>query len=84
MMVILKRWPLDEGEVKTLIVVVVKIYGLFRDYRGWPLFASGHLEWPHIVVPLICSGHSQQRPPSLMWPQSFGAATMNAFTFPSR
>ncbi len=29
------------------------------------------------------SGHSQQRPPSLMWPHIVGTATMNAFTFPS-
>ncbi len=33
------------------------------------------------------SGHSQQRPPSLMWPQIFAAATiimiMNAFNSPS-
>ncbi len=28
------------------------------------------------------SGHTQQRPPSLMWPQIFGTATMNAFTSP--
>ncbi len=26
------------------------------------------------------SSHSQQRPPSLMWPQSFVTATMNPFT----
>ena len=26
------------------------------------------------------SGHSQQRPPSLMWPQFFAAATINVFT----
>ncbi len=30
------------------------------------------------------SGHSQQRRPSLMWPQISGAASMNAFTSPSR
>ncbi len=35
------------------------------------------------LVPLLV-GHSQQRPPSLMWPQLFGATTMNAFTSPSR
>ncbi len=29
------------------------------------------------------SGHSHQRPPSLMWPQFFAAATMNAFNSPS-
>ncbi len=29
------------------------------------------------------SSHSQERPPSLMWPQSFGAAIMNAFSPPS-
>ena len=30
------------------------------------------------------SGHSQQRPPSLIWLQMFGAATMNAFSSPPR
>ncbi len=30
------------------------------------------------------SGHSQQRQPSLMWPQCFGTTSMNAFTSPSR
>ncbi len=30
------------------------------------------------------SGHSQGRPPSLMWPEIFVATTMNAFTSPSR
>ncbi len=29
-------------------------------------------------------GHSQQRPPSLMWPQIFVTATMNTVTSPSR
>ncbi len=28
------------------------------------------------------SGHSQQRPPSLMWPQIFATATMNVFILP--
>ncbi len=28
--------------------------------------------------------HSQERPPSLMWPEIFVATTMNAFTSPSR
>ncbi len=30
------------------------------------------------------SGHSQQRPPSLVRPQIFVATTINVFTFPSR
>ncbi len=30
------------------------------------------------------SGHSQERPPTLMWPEIFGPTTINAFTFPSR
>ncbi len=29
------------------------------------------------------SGHSQQRPPSQMWPDNFGPTTMNVFTAPS-
>ncbi len=37
------------------------------------------------LVIIICSipslsGHSQQRPPSLMWPNIFVAANMNEFT----
>ncbi len=30
------------------------------------------------------SGHSQQKPPSLMWPKMFVTDTINAFTSPSR
>ncbi len=30
------------------------------------------------------SGHSQQRPPSLIRPQLFAATTINVFTYPSR
>ena len=30
------------------------------------------------------SGHSQQRPPSLMWPQIFGTSTVLTLTSPSR
>ncbi len=32
----------------------------------------------------MLSGHSQERPPSLMWPEIFVATTMNAFSSPSR
>ncbi len=41
----------------------------------------------HIHCGRPLSGHSQQRPPSLMWPQIFAAATMatmNVFTSLSR
>ncbi len=35
------------------------------------------------VMHASLSGHSQQTSPSVMWPQSFGTAIINAFTSPS-
>ena len=57
-----------------LIWLIIKVIHL--------LYSTGKEKLTEYSSPSL-SGRSQQRPLSLMWPQIFGAAIMNAFTSPS-
>ncbi len=49
--------------------LTIDVYAVARDDLG-------QYSGPSLSM---LSGHSQQSPPSLLWPQIFGAATLNAY-----
>ncbi len=78
--------------LSTVVITVVRSLIQRQNYetsfqrkklRNWKLGKYNSCYGNYMYSGPSLSGHSQQRPPSLMWPQTFGATTMNAFTSPS-
>ena len=61
---------------KTCVNWNVRVLIEIRPKKKKEIFAKTDFHGPSF------SGHSQERPPSLMWPQSFGAATMTSLMWP--